>query len=123
MRCALLLLSALSSVSCTISTPEGDYSVRPNDFDYNVSLKPNEEAIAKPQGEEVAIALQETAEIRCVDPACRVNVRSGPGVEYTAPSYGVHGDRVTVLERRDGWVQVQFKSGAVGWVANSLLSD
>ncbi len=68
------------------------------------------------------------------DPQAQINVRSGPGRQYTSPHYGLVGDRVLILAGKvDGlaivtdrlglsWVKVRFpKSGATGWVRRDLV--
>jgi len=35
--------------------------------------------------------------LRASSPGARINVRSGPGTQYSSPHYGVAGDRVVVL--------------------------
>ncbi|MCT7967064.1 SH3 domain-containing protein [Laspinema sp. D1] len=61
----------------------------------------------------------------------QINIRSGPGIEYSALHYGVVGDRVQILDsQRENssdiysrrWHQVRFvESGAVGWVRGDFL--
>ena len=79
--------------------------------------------------------------LRSSSPGARINVRSGPGTQYSSPHYGVAGDRVVVLRGNsvdgnvDGfaiasdrqgyqWVKVKFsKSGAQGWIRRDLLGN
>mgnify|MGYP002777190477 FL=1 len=69
------------------------------------------------------------------DSYAQINVRSGPGTEYSSPHYGVVGDRVIILRGnvdgfaiardRNGarWVKVEFsKSRARGWIRRDFLS-
>lgn len=65
-----------------------------------------------------------------------INVRSGPGINYSAPHYGVVGDEVIILVEKNGryaietdvqgfkWVRVEFpKTGAKGWIRRDFISD
>ncbi len=79
--------------------------------------------------------------LRATSPGARINVRSGPGTQYSSPHYGVAGDRVVVLRGNsvdgnvdgfaiardrngDQWVKVKFpKSGAQGWIRRDLLGN
>ncbi|MCT7987163.1 SH3 domain-containing protein [Laspinema olomoucense] len=61
----------------------------------------------------------------------QINIRSGPGIEYSALHYGVVGDRVEILDSQRenssdiysrSWHRVRFvESGAVGWVRGDFL--
>lgn len=60
-------------------------------------------------------------------PGSRVNVRSAPTLTAAAPSYGLVGDRVEILDQTKGedsytWYYVQFASGATGWVRSDFVS-
>jgi hypothetical protein len=60
-------------------------------------------------------------------PGDRINVRTAPSLTATAPSYGLQGDVVKILDQADGrdgyvWMYVQFPSGAQGWVRGDLVS-
>ncbi len=56
------------------------------------------------------------------------DIRSGPGMKYSAPHIAYPGDRVKVIatsqdENGDIWYQIVFpKSGAVGWIQAQLLN-
>jgi SH3-like domain-containing protein len=53
----------------------------------------------------------------------RVNMRSGPGVEYpTLWVYRRVGLPLEVIKEFEGWRQVRDSEGATGWVMQSLLS-
>lgn len=64
---------------------------------------------------------------RLVDTGSQINVRSGPGTNYSLKHYGLGGDAVTGLNQRPGndgyeWFFVQFdQSGAKGWIREDLL--
>ena len=56
----------------------------------------------------------------------RVNIRSYPSTRADSPSYGLVGDRVQVIEQREGrdgyiWYCVRFASGTTGWVRSDLV--
>ncbi|MCT7981703.1 hypothetical protein NG796_00190 [Laspinema sp. A4] len=65
------------------------------------------------------------------NPGTQINIRSGPGIEYSALHYGVVGDRVELLDSQAEnysdiykyrWHQIRFvESGAVGWVRGDFL--
>jgi serine/threonine protein kinase, bacterial len=56
------------------------------------------------------------------------DIRSGPGMKYSAPHIAYPGDRVKVIassrdEGGETWYQIVFpKSGAVGWIQSQLLN-
>lgn len=69
-------------------------------------------------------------------PGARINLRSGPHLNYQQRGYGLVGDRVHILRKRGGsaqdlevvenrqgdWYRVGFpKSGARGWIRGDLL--
>jgi polyisoprenyl-teichoic acid--peptidoglycan teichoic acid transferase len=51
-----------------------------------------------------------------------VNVRSGPGTDYSIISSLSGGQHVTLLEKDDTWDKVQLSDGRVGYVAGYYLS-
>jgi len=65
------------------------------------------------------------------DPGAQINLRTQPTIRSSAPSYGLAGDRVEILqcvEDRDtpgsdlNWCQVRFpRSGAIGWVRSDFI--
>ncbi|MGI0486919.1 SH3 domain-containing protein [Pantanalinema rosaneae CENA516] len=61
-------------------------------------------------------------------PGSRVNVRSQPTTNASAPHYGLVGDRVEVLDSAQGysdnytWYYVKFRSGATGWVRGDFVT-
>ena len=55
-----------------------------------------------------------------------VEVFSAPSYDSDAPHYGISGDRVALLETTQGddgltWYQVEFESGAVGWISSDFM--
>ena len=62
-------------------------------------------------------------DIRYVN-ASRVNMRQGPGTNYSILSRLLSDDKVTVLEDSGtGWLRLKVdKTGRVGWIAASLLT-
>ncbi len=50
--------------------------------------------------------------------ASSLNVRSGPGTSYPAVGYLVYGQRVRVLERKDGWARIESPAG---WCSEKYL--
>ena len=63
-------------------------------------------------------------EVRKVS-ATRVNVRGGPGTQYSVVSKLQQGDEVEILrDPGDGWVKLRpVGGGPVGWTADYLLGD
>ncbi|MDF1857068.1 SH3 domain-containing protein [Pseudooceanicola sp.] len=55
----------------------------------------------------------------------RVNMRNGPGTEYSVLGRLTRGERVTVLqEPGNGWVKLKVEgSGRIGWMADFLLAS
>ncbi|MGD1942329.1 MAG: SH3 domain-containing protein [Leptolyngbyaceae cyanobacterium] len=57
----------------------------------------------------------------------RVNVRTGPGLDYEATAYGLVGEDVEIIGQAfsrecETWIQVQFPSSEhVGWVHNDFI--
>ncbi|MFZ7102274.1 MAG: SH3 domain-containing protein [Peptococcaceae bacterium] len=52
-----------------------------------------------------------------------VNVRSGPGTEYTRIAQVNEGQFVSILSEENNWYQVKLADGKVGWLANWLISE
>ncbi|WOD41561.1 SH3 domain-containing protein [Nodosilinea sp. E11] len=77
--------------------------------------------------------IQGLAMLKAENTASRINVRSGPGLNYTAQHYGLVGDEVTCLAAAPGedssdqlWYQVKFDQGqysseAEGWIRGDLI--
>lgn len=79
------------------------------------------------RGDFVSVASSTSATLNGGSPGARVNVRSGPSTQASSPHYGVHGDRVQVLNSTQGkdgfmWYRVRFASRAEGWVRGDLLN-
>ena len=70
------------------------------------------------------ITLQDGSDIRAVS-GDRVNVRDGPGTNYSVVNQLVRGDKVEVLQDAgDGWVKLRpVDGGPVGWIASFLLTE
>lgn len=50
-----------------------------------------------------------------------LNVRSGPGTNYTALGTLHKGERVTVVSRKDGWYKIQLPESCRLWVAKKYV--
>ncbi|MEA5512221.1 SH3 domain-containing protein [Crocosphaera sp. UHCC 0190] len=69
--------------------------------------------------------------LRATNPNTRINVRSQPTINSSAPQYGLPGDKVQVIEcvqDKDtrgsdlNWCKVQFvKSKAIGWIRSDFI--
>ena len=60
-------------------------------------------------------------------PGGTIEVFSAPSYSANAPHYGLSGDRVALLSSTQGddgltWYQVQFESGAVGWISSDFMA-
>ena len=60
------------------------------------------------------------AETAWVDDQVRLSLRTGPGNQYRIISSVETGDSVEILERGDGWIQVNA-AGKQGWVPEGYL--
>jgi SH3 domain protein len=60
------------------------------------------------------------AETGWVDDQVRLNLRTGPGNQYRIIDSVETGDSVEILERGDGWIQVNA-AGKQGWVPEGYL--
>src|SRR5262245_66159554 len=69
-------------------------------------------------------AASASAETAWVKDELRLNLRTGPGNEYRIKGFIKTGDSVTVLSRREGWVQVRTPSADLGdgWIEDGFLS-
>ncbi|QQA42291.1 SH3 domain-containing protein [Pelagovum pacificum] len=65
----------------------------------------------------------EEAEMRTVSVAgSRVNMRMGPGTDYSVVTTLNQGTEAEVIESRNGWARLQvLDSGQTGWMAERLL--
>jgi SH3 domain protein len=71
----------------------------------------------------VLAAVAAAAETAWVKDELRLNLRTGPGAEYRIKGFIKTGDSVTVLSRREGWVQVRTSSElGDGWIEDGFLS-
>lgn len=52
----------------------------------------------------------------------RLNVRSGPGLNYKVIDRLNIGTKVTVLAHEDGWYRVQLANGAEGWCTDEYIT-
>jgi hypothetical protein len=72
-------------------------------------------------------AVAQTGILTAQNSASRIYLRLAPTLESAAPSYGVVGDRVTILEEQTGsdralWYLVQFeRSGVQGWLPSDFV--
>jgi len=67
-------------------------------------------------------AIAASAETSWVKDELRLELRSGPGTEYRIKEYIKTGDSVTVLSRREDWVQVRSTTAGDGWVQADFLA-
>ena len=51
-----------------------------------------------------------------------LNVRSGPGENFSVVFSARGGDRFSVLEKQDKWLRVRAQDGREGWAAGWLTS-
>lgn len=61
------------------------------------------------------------------DSDSQINVRRGPGKNYGIQHYGLVDDQVTPLQwdtdsKGQTWIEVEFKSGATGWIREDFLA-
>lgn len=54
--------------------------------------------------------------------ADRVNLRAGPGVQYTSEGQTDSGRRVEVLQEKDGWIRFRFIPGDRGYVSRRYVT-
>ncbi len=53
----------------------------------------------------------------------RINMRTGPGVNYRIVQLLASGDQVTRLGEKEDWTQVRTPAGEEGWVPSTYLSS
>lgn len=81
-----------------------------------------------PAGVEYLYPESEPGHIDGEEPGSRVNVRVGPGLDYTASAYGLVGDYVDVIGQAfstecETWLKVRFPiSGQEGWIHGQFVS-
>ena len=51
----------------------------------------------------------------------RINIRSGPGINYKIVGKAEYGVVFETLQRGDDWVKVRHETGLTGWIKRSLL--
>jgi len=51
----------------------------------------------------------------------RLNIRTGPGLQYRILGVLATGDSVEVLSRTEGWTQVRAQDGMDGWIPEGYL--
>jgi SH3 domain protein len=61
------------------------------------------------------------AEAAWVKDELRLNLRSGPGVQYRILGVIKTGDAVEIVERGDGWTQIRVASIGTGWIPAGYL--
>ncbi len=55
------------------------------------------------------------------DKNSKINIRSGPGVNYKIVGKAYYGVVFETLEQRDGWAKVKHETGLVGWIKRTLI--
>jgi len=63
------------------------------------------------------------AETRYVTDEFKINVRSGPNVEYRILSMIPSKEKVELLETQENWSRIQLSDGTEGWVLSQYLVD
>ena len=66
-------------------------------------------------------AVSARAETAWVKDEVRLNLRTGPGLQYRIVGTLKTGDSVQVLSRGEDWTQVQSKEGTQGWIPEGFL--
>jgi SH3 domain protein len=61
------------------------------------------------------------AEVAWVKDELRINLRSGPGVQFRIMGRLKTGDRVEVLQQGDGWTQIRVPEKGDGWIPEGYL--
>jgi SH3 domain protein len=62
-----------------------------------------------------------SAEAAWVKDELRLNLRSGPGVQYRIMGVVKTGDAVEIVNRGDGWTQIRMASLGSGWIPAGYL--
>jgi uncharacterized protein YgiM (DUF1202 family) len=77
-----------------------------------VVQQPPQAAVATPNaGDRVTVSAQ------------RLNVRTGPGLNFSVIQVINHGDTLEVYGNAPGWLYVKFSSGIFGWVQETYTSS
>jgi serine/threonine protein kinase, bacterial len=122
-----------STVSPTVSEPSPEVSERPNTANTGVNPSPQPTVSAVDQGSNVTPDAPDLpAESASAGTQITLNSSQGgqinlydrPSFAASSPSYGLSGDRVTILKEAQGddgdlWYFVRFASGAEGWVSSA----
>ncbi|MHA6345091.1 SH3 domain-containing protein [Roseivivax sp. CAU 1761] len=67
-------------------------------------------------------AIGPAADLRVVK-SSRVNMRSGPGTQYSVLAQLTRGDEVEVLRQEGSWIKLRVaESGRIGWMADFLIA-
>jgi uncharacterized protein YgiM (DUF1202 family) len=71
---------------------------------------------------------ERTATITSNDPDSPINVRSGAGTDAEVQDVAYGGDRIQITDSQQGddgqtWYQVEFESGASGWVRSDFIDN
>ena len=88
------------------------------------SLVDNQIVVTPLDVSDEVITLPAGSDIRAVS-GDRVNLREGPGTNYSVIDQLVRGDKVEVLQDEgEGWVKLRpVGGGTIGWMASFLLTD
>jgi SH3 domain protein len=70
----------------------------------------------------LALAGAAVAEAAWVKDELRLNLRSGPGVQYRILGVVKTGDAVEIVNRGDGWTQIRVASLGTGWIPEGYLN-
>jgi SH3 domain protein len=70
-----------------------------------------------------ALAAPARAEVAWVKDEVRLNLRTGPGVEFRIKGAIVTGDSIEVLEHGEGWTRVRDAEIGEGWIPEGFLQD
>ncbi len=52
-----------------------------------------------------------------------VNVRSGPGKEYSIKSVASYGNKVTIISKSGQWCNIKLSNGTTGWINEKYISS
>jgi len=71
----------------------------------------------------LAFAGAASAETAWVKGELRLNLRSGPGVQYRILGVVKTGDALEIVERGDGWTEIRAASIGTGWIPAGYLQS